>query len=155
MPKDPWPLIFRCADGVYVQVVLGSAGSKGRLYQILQINDPTVDINDSGMPKPTADSKNFFGDIDVLQKHIETWQSRELLQAVWAAGLPAEPILPPGGCWDDPQVQHNAVIERTADGVRFVGHPLSARTSAAQRVRAAQDAPAPLAGSRSSTSERS
>jgi len=28
MPKDPWPLIFQCADGVYAQVVLGSAGSK-------------------------------------------------------------------------------------------------------------------------------
>jgi crotonobetainyl-CoA:carnitine CoA-transferase CaiB-like acyl-CoA transferase len=146
MPKDPWPLIFRCADGVYVQVVLGSTGSKGRLYRILRINDPTVDINDSGMPKPTADAKNFFGDIDVLQEHIETWQSRELLEAVWAAGLPAEPILPPGGCWDDPQVAHNAIIDRSVDGERYVGHPLSSRASPAQRSAVAQDARAPLAG---------
>src|SRR5258706_435290 len=61
MPKDPWPLIFKCADGVWVQVVLGSAGSKGRLYRILKVDDPTVDINDSGMPKPTADAERRQG----------------------------------------------------------------------------------------------
>ena len=146
MPKDPWPLIFRCADGVYVQVVLGSTGSKGRLYQILRIDDPTVDINDSGMPKPTADAKNFFGDIDVLAKHIEVWQSRELLEAVWAAGLPAEPVLPPGGCWDDPQVQHNGIVVRDHDGTRSIGHPLTSRTSPAPRRPTAQGARTPLAG---------
>jgi len=149
MPKDPWPLIFRCADGAYVQVVLGSAGSKGRLYhQVLRIDDPTVDINDSGMPKPTADSKNFFGDIDVLQKHIETWQSQDLLKAVWAAGLPAEPILPPGGCWDDAQVQHNGIIVKESDGVRHVGHPLSSRASPAPRNEMPRDARLPLTGVR-------
>jgi crotonobetainyl-CoA:carnitine CoA-transferase CaiB-like acyl-CoA transferase len=146
MPKDPWPLIFRCADGVYVQVVLGSAGSKGRLYQILRINDPTVDINDSGMPKPTADAKNFFGDIDVLQKHIEVWQSQELLKTVWAAGLPAEPILPPGGCWDDAQVQHNGIIARQSDGVRCVGHPLTSRPSTAPRKELPKQLVRPLEG---------
>jgi crotonobetainyl-CoA:carnitine CoA-transferase CaiB-like acyl-CoA transferase len=146
MPKDPWPLIFRCADGVYVQVVLGSTGSKGRLYQLLRIDDPTVDINDSGMPKPTADAKNFFGDIDVLAKHIETWQSRDLLKAIWAAGLPAEPVLPPGGCWDDPQVQHNRIIVRDSDGVRSVGHPLNARTSPAPRRELPKSLRTPLAG---------
>jgi len=146
MPKDPWPLIFRCADGVYVQVVLGSAGSKGRLYQILRIDDPTVDINDSGMPKPTADAKNFFGDIDVLAKHIETWQSRALLDAIWKAGLPAEPVLPPGGCWDDAQVQHNGIVALGTDGTRSIGHPLTARPSPAPRRTVPGGLSAPLAG---------
>jgi crotonobetainyl-CoA:carnitine CoA-transferase CaiB-like acyl-CoA transferase len=146
MPKDPWPLIFRCADGVYVQVVLGSAGSKGRLYQILRINDPTVDINDSGMPKPTADAKNFFGDIDVLAKHVETWQSRALLEAIWAAGLPAEPVLAPGGCWDDAQVKHNGIVVRDADGTRSIGHPLTARASPAPRRATLAGGRTPLAG---------
>jgi crotonobetainyl-CoA:carnitine CoA-transferase CaiB-like acyl-CoA transferase len=148
MPKDPWPLIFRCADGVYVQVVLGSTGSKGRLYRILRIDDPTVDINDSGMPKPTADVKNFFGDVDTLARHIETWQSRELLEQVWAAGLPAEPVLPPGGCWDDPQVQHNGIVVRDADGTRTIGHPLSSRTSPAERRAIATGLARPLDGVR-------
>jgi len=135
MPKDPQQLIFRCADGVYVQVVLGSAGSKGRLYQVLGIEDPRVDINDSGMPAPTADARNFFGDVDLLASYIEKRRSRELLEAIWAQGLPAEPVLAPGGCWDDPQVIHNGIVLRSVDCVRHVGHPLYARlTSASHRA---------------------
>ena len=143
IPKDPWPLIFRCADGVWIQVVLGSAGSKGRLYRILKIDDPTVDINDSGMPKPTADGKNFFGDIDVLARHVANFKSTELLEAIWAAGLPAEPVLAPGACWDDPQVEHNRVIVREPDGVRHVGSPGVRRVFS----RAAQRCPTPRFGS--------
>jgi crotonobetainyl-CoA:carnitine CoA-transferase CaiB-like acyl-CoA transferase len=146
MPKDPWPLIFKCADGVWVQVVLGSAGSKGRLYRILKIDDPTVDINDSGMPKPTADGKHFFGDIDVLAKHVANFRSAELLEAIWAAGLPAEPVLAPGACWDDPQVEHNAVIVREPDGVRHIGHPVYGQASPARREALSPGAPAPLSG---------
>jgi crotonobetainyl-CoA:carnitine CoA-transferase CaiB-like acyl-CoA transferase len=146
MPIDPWPLIFKCADGVWVQVVLGSAGSKGRLYRILKVDDPTVDINDSGMPKPTADGKNFFGDIDVLAKHIANFQSAELIEAIWAAGLPAEPVLAPGGCWDDPQVEHNGIVAREPDGLRHIGHPVYGDASPAPRRDVRRDAPAPLSG---------
>jgi crotonobetainyl-CoA:carnitine CoA-transferase CaiB-like acyl-CoA transferase len=146
MPKDPWPLIFKCADGVWVQVVLGSTGSKGRLYRILKVDDPTVDINDSGMPKPTADGKNFFGDIDVLAKHVANCQSTQLLEAIWAAGLPAEPVLAPGRCWDDPQVEHNGIIVREADGVRHIGHPVYGEASAAPRKDVRREAPLPLSG---------
>lgn len=142
-PKDPWPLIFRCADGVFIQVVLGSFGSKGRLYRILQIDDPSVDINDSGMPKPTADVKNFFGDIDTLAAHVAKFQSRELLAAIWAAGLPAEPVLPPGGCWDEPQVVINGSIVREPDGTRRVGAPMVAHESPAKRTDRPRSAAAP------------
>jgi crotonobetainyl-CoA:carnitine CoA-transferase CaiB-like acyl-CoA transferase len=148
MPKDPWPLIFECADGVWVQIVLGSTGSKGRIYRILAINDPTVDINDSGMPKPTGDPKNFFGDIDVLAAHVRKFESRKLLEAIWAAGLPAEPVLPPGACWDDPQVVHNQVIVKEADGVRHAGHPVYGRTSRAPRGDRPRSGPGPLSGMR-------
>jgi len=146
MPKDPWPLIFKCRDGIWIQVVMGSTGSKGRLYRILEVDDPSVDINDSGMPKPTGDPKNFFGDIDVLARHIEKRQSQELLEAIWAAGLPAEPVLPPGGCWDHPQVIHNGVIARATDGLRHVGHPVYDRASPAPRREPAHGNPLPLSG---------
>ena len=146
MPKDPWPLIFQCADGVYAQVVLGSAGSKYLLYKILGIDDPTVGVNDSGMPKPTADAKNFFGDIDLLAAHVAKFKSGPLLEAVWAAGLPAEPVLPPGGCWDHPQVQHNKIIVRDPDGVRYVGHPIYGRASPAARKKQAASAQSALSG---------
>jgi crotonobetainyl-CoA:carnitine CoA-transferase CaiB-like acyl-CoA transferase len=146
MPKDPCPLIFKCADQTYIQVVLGSAGSKGRLYQILGINDPSVDINDSGMPKPRADTRNFFGDIDLLAEHIARRKRGELLDAIWEAGLPAEPVLPPGGCWEDEQVLHNRIIVRGEDGARHVGHPVSGRASRAPRKALPAPAPAPLSG---------
>jgi len=148
MPKDPWPLIFQCADGVWVQIVLGSTGSKGRIYRILQINDPTVDINDSGMPKPTGDPKNFFGDIDVLAAHVRNFESAKLLEAIWGAGLPAEPVLPPGGCWDDPQVVHNQIIVRDSDGVRHVGHPVYGSATAAPPRRWRRAGKLPLSGMR-------
>lgn len=146
MPKDPYPLIFRCADGAYIQVVIGSAGSKGRLYRILGVDDPSVDINDSGMPKPTEDVKNFFGDVDLLAAYIGKRDSRELLEAVWAEGLPAEPVLPPGGCWDDAQVVHNGIVARSPSGVRHVAHPLYSRTSPAPRKQTVSGGRGPLSG---------
>ena len=146
MPKDPWPLIFKCAEGLYVHVVLGSAGSKGRLYRILEIDDPTVDINDSGMPQPRADTKNFFGDIDVLAAHVARKKRAELLEAIWGADLPAEPVLPPGGCWDDAQTIHNGIVVRDPDGTRHVGHPVSVRISPAPRKPVASPGAGPLSG---------
>ncbi len=146
MPKDAVPLIFKCADDSYIQVVLGSAGSKGRLYQILEINDPSVDINDSGMPKPRADTRNFFGDIDLLGAHIGRRNRTELLEAIWNADLPAEPVLPPGGGWDDAQVVHNKIIVRDADGVRHVGHPVSVKSSPAPRKALPPPGAGPLSG---------
>jgi len=146
MPKDPCPLIFRCADGTYIQVVLGSAGSKGRLYRVLEINDPTVDINDSGMPKPRADTRNFFGDIDVLAAHIARRDRAELLEAICKADLPAEPVLPPGGCWEDAQVLHNGIIVRDPDGIRHVGHPVSVKISPAPPKALPAPGPGPLSG---------
>lgn len=146
MPKDPWPLIFKCQDGIYVQVVLGSTGSKYLLYKVLGIDDPTVQPNDSGMPQPGGDPRNFFGDVDLLAKHVQRRQSAELLAAIAAVGLPAEPVLPPGGCWDDPQVVHNGIIARQPDGVRHVGHPIESRSSPAARKPAAAGAKMPLAG---------
>lgn len=133
MIKDPCPLIFRCADGIYVQIVLGSAGSKYKMYKILGINDPSVAENDSGMPIPGGLPRNFFGDVDLLGSHVAKFQSQELLAALWAAGLPAEPVLAPGVCWQHPQVVHNQNIQRSADGTRFVGHPVVSRRSPAPR----------------------
>ena len=79
-------------------------------------------------------------------KHVETWQSRALLEAVWAAGLPAEPMLPPGGCWDDPQVQHNA-HHRAGRGRRaLVGHPLARASRGGAQAQCRRTAAAPLAG---------
>lgn len=146
LPKNPYPLIFQCEDGVWIQIVIGSAGSKGRLYQILQINDPTVGINDSGMVSATTDTKNFFGDVELLSDHIKNLRSDDLLKQIWAAGLAAELVLEPGGCWNDRQVLHNAIIVNGAHGDRYVGRPLQINSSAAPREVVVRGASLPLTG---------
>ncbi|HLY57703.1 MAG TPA: CoA transferase [Stellaceae bacterium] len=125
MPKDPHALIFRCADGKYVHFVLGSFGSKGRLYRILGIDDPSVHPDDPGMPSPAKGNKNFFGDIDLLTEYVARIPSDTLLAALWEAGVAGDRVLPPGGCWDDPQVQHNGIVKTLADGTRTIGLPFS------------------------------
>ena len=132
MPIDPRPTVFRCADGRYLHIILGSTGSKGRLYRILGINDPAVDINDSGIPKPTSDPRNFFGDIDLLTSYFKDRHSLEILEKMWEAGMAAEIVNAPGECWDDTQVQYNGIIARDLDGTRHVGHPVKSTTSSAQ-----------------------
>ena len=152
LPKDPWPLIFKGCDGKYVQILLGSAGSKYKLYKVLGIDDPTVLEGDSGMPQPGGNPKNFYGEIDLLSAHVTKFDSRELVQAIWAQGLPAEPVLEPGRCWDDPQVVHNAILVREPDGLRHVAHPMDMQPlPARQAVAVASDGTmpnAPLAGMR-------
>ena len=148
MPMDPYPLVFRCADGVYIHIVIGGAGSKYRMYQALDIDDPSVTPDDSGMPKPTDDPKNFFGEIDLLAEHIAKKPSRELLDRIWSLGLPAEPVLAPGACWDLPQIQHNGVIAEGEDGVRHVGHPIVSKASAAPLIKRPGGGEQPLSGVR-------
>jgi len=129
LPKDPFPLVFRAADGKFIHIVLGAAGSKYKMYQALEIDDPSVQPTDSGMPQPGGDPRNFFGDIDVLAAHVAKKPSAELLQKIWALGLPAEPVEPPGACWDHPQIERNGTIERGPDGLRRVGFPFGMRAS--------------------------
>ncbi len=152
VPKDPRPLIFKCKDGRYVHLIIGSAGSKGKLYAILGIDDPTLDANDSGMPRLDAvrsDMKKFFGDVELMAPYIERRESGELLKALWDAGLAADLVQMPGDCWEDPQVQHNGIIRRDADGTRCVtGNPISASPAPAPRAGELPAGARPLSGMR-------
>jgi crotonobetainyl-CoA:carnitine CoA-transferase CaiB-like acyl-CoA transferase len=132
--KDLHPLIFQCADGVWVHVVLGSAGSKYKLYSVLGIDDPTVKPGDSGMPDPAnPDRRNYFGDIDLLAEYVGKFDSKPLLEAMRAEGLAVEVVRAPGECWDIEQVQFNGTIRRRKDGVRHVGNPLIVNNQTAGR----------------------
>jgi crotonobetainyl-CoA:carnitine CoA-transferase CaiB-like acyl-CoA transferase len=150
MPRDPHPLIFRCRDGKYIHFVLGSAGSKGRLYRILKIDDPTVAIDDSGFPNPAAPPKYFFGDVDTLAAHVANFDSDELVAAIVAAEVAVEHVLQPGECWGEPQVAHNALLRDAPTGETYAGPPFAVQwTSHAAPVPAAPaDGAAPLAGVR-------
>lgn len=126
IPRGVWPLVFKTKDDVHVHIVIGGAGSKYGIYQALDIDDPTVKPEDSGMPQPGAGPKKFFGDYDLLAKHAAKKNSGELLESIWEKGLPAEPVRQPGECWDDQQIKRNEVILTEDDGTQRVGIPFLA-----------------------------
>lgn len=148
VPKSPTPLIFRTADDSFIHLVIGAHGSKYRMYQALDIDDPSVSPTDSGIPRPTADTRNFYGDIDLLSAHVARQTSTQLLECIWQRGLPAEPVWPPGRCWDEPQIQHNGIIVRREDGTRHVGNPLTISALGAAGTPARRSGYRPLEGIR-------
>jgi len=151
IPKDPYPPVLQCADGKYVHLVLGSAGSKYKLYKVLGIDDPSVDPNDSGLPQLGVPPRKFFGDVDLLGEYTAKFKRDELLSALWAEGIPAEAVFAPGECWDEEQIAQSGLIQRDAQGRRFVGMPMTVRWAAgnagARAARSAGDK-GPLAGVR-------
>lgn len=148
-PKDVRHLIFRCADGGYIQFAMGVPGAVSKLYAVLNIDAP-ADPADRGHPRPDTDLARYFGDRDLISPRILQRQGPELLAALRRAGIAAEAVLQPGECWEDEQVLYNAVI-REHGGWRYVGAPIAAHGIAgAPRhsvVPAAAHAP-PLSGLR-------
>ena len=124
VPKGARPLIFRCRDGDLIHVILGSAGAKYKLYQLLGIDDPAVLPDDAGLPNPADPPEKFFGDVDLLAPRAARWQAAELLDALSKAGIVAGKVLAPAEIWDEPQLIHNGIIGATADGLRYVGQPV-------------------------------
>lgn len=148
IPKDPYPLVFECADGKYIHIVLGSAGSKYKLYQVLGIDDPTIDPNDSGLPQLGVPPEKFFGDVELLGSYARNFTRDALLKAIWEAGIPAEPVFEPGECWSDPQIAQGGLIQSNDRGQRFIGMPMAVRWSGAGAGKTVDPDPArgPLAG---------
>lgn len=124
VPLDPQSLIFRTADGHYVQTAIAATGAKQKIYKALGIDDSAVDPADSGLPTQKTSAKNFFGDYDLLAKYITKMTLDDVLQRIWEVGQPAEAILPPGGCWGNPQIEYNQTLTTSADGTRYVGNPI-------------------------------
>jgi crotonobetainyl-CoA:carnitine CoA-transferase CaiB-like acyl-CoA transferase len=146
-PKDPFPLIFRCADGHYIHFVIGAPGSKLAIYQILGIDDPTVTPEERGLPKADDPPRNFFGPYDLLESHVRNWKCDELVAAISAKGFPAVRVLAPGESWDDEQVAMNGIIETDSSGRRHVGNPIIFQTIPA-RYEPAPPGRKPLSGVR-------
>jgi crotonobetainyl-CoA:carnitine CoA-transferase CaiB-like acyl-CoA transferase len=148
-PKSPKQMIFRCADGRYIHLVLGVPGAKAKLYGIFGLDIAGIDPNDRGVGD--SHPRKFYGEYDKFVPLFAERTSTDVLAAMTEAGLPNVEVLPPGGCWDDPQVRALGVLKRNPDGVQLVGMPftLSATPGRAKRsppIRAAS--PAPLDGVR-------
>jgi crotonobetainyl-CoA:carnitine CoA-transferase CaiB-like acyl-CoA transferase len=148
IPRGVYPLIFKAKDGVFIHMAIGGAGSKFGFYQALGINDPSVLPSDSGMPKPGAGPRDFFGDYDLLAAHVAKQDSADLLKRIWDLGLPAEPVQQPGACWDEPQIVRNGIIATDDDGTRHVGLPYIAKPSGTGTGKRAKSGKGPLAGMR-------
>jgi len=148
IPRGVYPLIFRTRDDKYIHMAIGGAGSKYKFYQALEIDDPTVKPSDSGMPAPGASRKDFFGDYDVLAEHVAKKDQAELLDRIWEQGVPAEPVLEPGDCWDHEQIERNGIILTERDGTRRVGLPFRAELLASDATVRVKGGDRPLSGVR-------
>ncbi len=126
IPKDVQPLIMRCKDGDYIHFSLGTANARLHVYNILGIEDPTLEQDPRGMPSPARGARNFFADFDLLQQYVEKWRREDLLEKLWEFGIPADALNAPGVAWGDEQVAHNGTLVREADGLRRVGPPFRA-----------------------------
>lgn len=126
IPKGAQPLIMRCKDGRYLHFSLGTANSRLHTYKILGIEDPTLEQDPRGLPSLARGARNFFADVDLIQRYVQEWNRDELLEKLWEFGIPADALNPPGEAWDDEQVTHNGTIVREADGARRVGIPFRA-----------------------------
>lgn len=132
-PKDPWPLIFKAKDGVYIHLVLGAFNSKYAAYQALEIDDPSVKPGDNGMPDIHGSAKNFYGDWDLLAERVSRFESAALLQRLWDLGVDAEPCHPPAYCRETEQAEFNELLVVEPDGIKRLGSPVSLRASASER----------------------
>lgn len=135
VPKDPIPLVFRCRDGRLIHFMLGSTGALGKLHGVLGIVDENQDMAATGLPTGRGDPRKFFGDVDRYAPIIAERDSAELLAALKAQGLAAEPVLEPGACWDDPQLVHNGLLVTDEAGVTRVGAPVRFAANGADEPR--------------------
>jgi crotonobetainyl-CoA:carnitine CoA-transferase CaiB-like acyl-CoA transferase len=144
-PRDVRHLIFRCADGGYLQIVLGVPRALARLHEVLGIAAP-ADSEDRGVPSLARGPSSYFADRDLLAPHIARWRRDDLVRALKAAGMPAEPVLFPGECFDDPQVVAAGLVERDGRGRRYAAAPVSLASHGVPAAAApVQAAPGPAA----------
>lgn len=141
IPKNAASLVFRCRDGRYIQIALGAARSKGSLYRVLGIDDPSVTPDDSGFPSLRNGDRNFFGDIDVLAPQFARFDSAVLLADLLAAGVPCSFVEEPGGCWNDEQVRTNGIITTDSVGNEVVDFPMEVVPARAATTAAAKAKP--------------
>ena len=123
-PKDARHLIFRCLDGGFIQLALGSQGAVAKLYKVLGIS-AYVDPADRGSPKLGGAAANYFGDMALIGERVAVFPRKALLDLMWEAGLAAEPVLAPGECWQDAQVLASGLIQRRGAGEQHLALPFA------------------------------
>jgi len=126
VPKDTRMTIFKCKDGKYVHLMMGTPGAKQRFYSLLNL-DPdqlTDTLDDRGMPTGRGDTSMFWGDIDAFARPIAQWTSDEFIALLQANDFPCVRVSEPGECWSLPQVDENGIIRTDAQGRQYAGFPV-------------------------------
>ncbi len=119
-PKDVQHLTFQCADGTYVQFVMGVPAAVAKLYRILGIDEP-VDPEDRGIPRIGASPDTYFGNRPLIAPAVARMNRDDILAAAAEVGLPAAPVLELGEFWDDEQLAANRLLVDRA-GATGVGN---------------------------------
>jgi CoA:oxalate CoA-transferase len=117
--------IYRCGDGVYINVVALADHQFMRLLQVMDLGHLTGDPR----AKDPLRSAEFRNEVStVLQGIFETRSAEEWLQALHTADVPCGPILTRDEVFEEPQVLENEMLVRTehpaAGRLRMLGIPL-------------------------------
>lgn len=127
VPKDSRMTIFRCNDGKYVHMMMGTPGAKERFYQLIGLdpNEFTDTLNDRGMPTGRGEPSMFWGDIEAFAKPISKFSSDEFVRLLNDNGFPGIQVYEPGECWDMPQIGVNGILKTDSSGRQHVGFPIN------------------------------
>lgn len=150
VPRAVRQLILRCADGRYIQFAK-PPGTLPRIYEVfgLPVSGDPATLEER---ERSADPRNFFADYELFSKHAARFDSDDLLARFWDAKIPADRVLEPGECWDDPQVEANRTIQIRPDGAAAVRFPAVFRSidekADGAKLAGKPDGSGPLAGLR-------
>jgi crotonobetainyl-CoA:carnitine CoA-transferase CaiB-like acyl-CoA transferase len=124
-PKGNRPLIFRCADGKYIHIVMASTDSRRHAFTLLGVRNPvpSLDEDPRGLPSIARGARNYYGDKDMLQEYVSLWNRDDLLQALGEKGVAAEAVNQPGEAWRDPQTSCNELLRTDSQGNVHIGLP--------------------------------
>jgi crotonobetainyl-CoA:carnitine CoA-transferase CaiB-like acyl-CoA transferase len=127
-PRDVEHMIYRCADGDYIQITFGVAGAQQMLYEVLGIPD-AVDPAGRGVPGAVSDPTKYYADNSRIAPFVAAFDRSDLLARLAERGIPAAPALDPGGCFDDPQVQAAGLVAADEAGRQYLRGFVSLRFS--------------------------
>jgi crotonobetainyl-CoA:carnitine CoA-transferase CaiB-like acyl-CoA transferase len=142
LPRDMQATIFECGDGVWIHIPYTSVDEVPLMAAALAtMGEPAVAEANAAFPKPVMRFPNFGAN---RRAFLLTGDSSTWLEALWAADVPALPVLPLGEILRDEQAELNGYIVEVEDAelgrVRQAGIPYT--TSPPARVQG----PAPRLG---------
>jgi crotonobetainyl-CoA:carnitine CoA-transferase CaiB-like acyl-CoA transferase len=106
---------FECSDGKLIHVHTGAVGGFSRAMKVFGLDD-RVSSGGGAVEMSSEMTEEEAATLwSELPKIIKTRPADEWLKTLWENEVGALPLQPPGDAFDDPQVQHNALVETIDD----------------------------------------